>query len=208
MNTEGPYRPLPKDDREYDPEKHVKVDEKSWVRKSVARTTEDAGVEAKRRSVVTEEPNWFLRLFGKTNKENFHTVLQEEALETDLGALNYEDNRRGDTESSWGDEEISGKYNGYDIKLKRSGGDLSLFEPVNGKIDGVELQKKYARKIWKKLRKLLDQRSKNREKLQQINAKLETKRSVLEVLGKLPPKETPELEQADEQKQLGPKQEE
>ncbi len=192
--VEGPYRSRPKGDEEFDPEKHVKVDEKSWVRKSAAETTKKAEAEANRRNVVIEEPNWFLRLFGKTNKENYHGVLHEEALETELGNLQFSLSDSGDGFFPI----IWGTYKGHVLLLEQS----------SAKINNVKITKNDAKKIWKRLRPLIEQRDKNREKLKQTNDKLETKRPVLEVLGLLPQRPNKELPETKEPKQLSEKTEE
>lgn len=200
---EGPFRTPPKGDEEFDPEKHVKVDEKSWVRKSAFETAKKAEAEASRRNVVIEEPNWFFRLFGKTNKENYHSILQEEALETELKDLSYvhkinHDNPRIAKNPT---TEIFGTYNGYEI-------DLNSDDGYKAKINGVETTKDDAKKIWKKIDGLLNQKYKNEQQRKNTNDKLKTKKPVLEILGLLPQRPDKELLETKEPKQLPEKTEE
>lgn len=200
--VEGPYRTPPKDDEEFDPEKHTKVDEKSWVRKSAAETTKKAEAEANKRNLVIEEPNWFFRLFGKTNKESGLSVLHEEALETLLENLNYGEYNSPSSVAITNENEIVGKYNGHNVRVQGN------YLDYNATINGIQTTKNEAKKIWKKLNALLQQRDKNRKKLKQTNWKLITRKPVLEVLGLLPQRPTKELPETTEPKQLPEKTEE
>lgn len=192
---EGPYRTQPKGDEEFDPEKHVKVDEKSWVRKTAVETAKKAEKEAERRNLVAEKPSWFARLFGKTNKETYLDILHEEAFESDLAGLEFNPIERNNT-TGYYEETIRGTYNGHDIELRRT------HNKMIGKIDNLSLAEDDAEKIWARLHNLIRQRSAKRSKLEQINKKLQTKLPVLEVLGTFIPRKQKELPETKEPKQL------
>lgn len=99
----------------FDTEKHTVIDGTSWVRKSAVASDKVAAREAKRRNFTAEKPGWFARLFNRQNKETHLTILQEEALETDLADLHLE-RTSGDTSV------LQGTYNGHLIYLTRKDG--------------------------------------------------------------------------------------
>lgn len=208
---EGPYRNQPEGDKEFNPAKHVMIDKKSWVRKTALESDDAAKVEAERRSQLIEEPNWFLILFGKTNKETYLDILQEEALEHDLGELCYRD------------KYVNGNYNNHHISLSTEK------KGVEGSIDYVKIKNSDAKKIWKKLWVLKKQTIKNKKNIKRAEQKefekreqeekklrqekerlkmLETKRPVAEVLGLLPQRPKKELLETTEPKQIPEKTEE
>lgn len=193
--VEGAYRQAPNDEV-FDPERHVMVDKNAWVRKSAVERARKAEEEAKIRNTVIKERNWLARLLLGSKKETGFHVLHETASEDDLKDLNEEYEQGYLTK-------INGIYNGHQIELHEQIYDTNDFGKFTvRKIDGKEITEKDARTIWKKLKTLLEQRTKNREGLEDINTKLNLKRPVLEVLGLLPHNPSKELPETTEPKQL------
>jgi len=219
MGIEGIYRPLPKDDSVFDPEKHEKTVHKkgplkgkeTWIRKSASESDKTAEEEAKIRNSVAENQSWFAKLFGKSNKDTALGIAQEEALENELAGLKYEEKDYANLDDIAKILTISGKYNGYklEIQLDYDPTILMVGKSYTGKIEDKEIEnKKDAKKIWKKLYPLLKQRDYNRKKMEQTHHKLWIKEPFLEVLGLQPQRPKKEISETNEPKQLGPKKEE
>ncbi len=204
---EGPYRTAPKSDEEFDPEKHVMVDEKSWVRKSAAQTYEAAEKEAGTRNLIqgNEKPSWFARLFGRRDRrETAQSVLQEEAIEKELKNINYIHFSKKHSIpfefAGWIDV-IEGEYNGHEILIKNNG------DKYAGTIENEEITAWDAEKIWKRLFPLIEKRDQMRRRLEHTYGKGGSRHKVLEVLGHIAP-QPKNLPETTEPKQLPEKTEE
>lgn len=218
VNIEGIYRPLPKDDREFDPEKHEKTLHKkrplkgkeTWIRKSALQNDRKAELIAERSG--EKKQSWFKKLFG-IKKEPYLDVLTEQGLNEYIQRSNFtfEEKKEG-SKFGW----VSGIINGHKLEMDTNVAQNpynTYYNQKNFFIDGEKISEDDAEKIAEKILRLLVQWSINKNQTEKLGAEAKTElsekdRAVLEVLGKLPPKEAPELEQAGELKQLGPKTEE
>lgn len=191
-----PYREHP--DAVFNPEihEHVKPHKKTkggetWVRKTAVESDKQAEKSAELRNMV-KEPDWVEKLFkfGDGRKDTAADVLMEEGLEEEL--KNFKSTNNGWT---------VGVINGHVVEI----GALH-FDNTNGavtmRIDGEIIGWLDTKKICKKIFPLLKQRRINSEITENLKQRLKTKRSVLEVLGKVPNQNL--LKESPETKQLPP----